>query len=672
MFTIDYMEPAPPAPAPLSLGDMPREILLCIYDNLGERDRSALARTNKEVYEFLNPRLYRDNVRYFNASALPWSVENKVIATVKRLLDLGVPVNPPPLTQIEIDRHQQNCRAGRHLRPAPTLGLPLVCIAAKMGNDAVLRILLDQGADPNVFAPSAGPPLSLAVGSGHMSTFHLLMSHPKIDARSRVASTYLAPVAQAIRAGSIEGVQALLAKNVDIEIDGYIDVSLLHTAVRSCSVEMVQFLVKLNPGSIGRLVHFTAVATATRDIQMLQYILSIGGRVDRLDPTGITPLCMAIAYNKMDIFRLLINHGADVNNAHGPFPLLFATEFKRFEMVRLLLGKGANVSGQSVLGETALHGAVAGRSMPLIELLLKHGANPRLRDVHGRSPMYLATLICKKRAVQLLLDHGAEPDKPEGQLSVRPLSLAASRGRVKVMKVLLAHGAELGPDAHGKTPLDWAFEKSKENAALLLLQRGAVLNSTPGTLLTAAARLGFASITRHLLNCDFDPSVPDKSGKTPLAYAAFVGCSETVKALLTSDKININAGSRPGRTPLSYAAYRGHARIAVLLIQHGASVDAKNKRGRTALSLAAGHSSSISTAAVLIEAGADMNSVDRRGKSPTYYAMHSPAIYKYLLSKRVHWDGFGKQWMNQWLKVPLTVQVMALEAAVMEEDADEL
>jgi hypothetical protein len=53
-----------------SLGDLPSELLLEINEHLSEADRNALARTNREIYGWINHILYCDNIRHNNASAL--------------------------------------------------------------------------------------------------------------------------------------------------------------------------------------------------------------------------------------------------------------------------------------------------------------------------------------------------------------------------------------------------------------------------------------------------------------------------------------------------------------------------------------------------------------------------------------------------------------------------
>ena len=74
--------------------------------------------------------------------------------------------------------------------------------------------------------------------------------------------------------------------------------------------------------------------------------------------SGITLLDRAVLGNQVDIARLLIAHGADVNHADkiGCTPLLYAAsiDFGDSGMIDLLLKSGAHPDAQTKEGLTAL------------------------------------------------------------------------------------------------------------------------------------------------------------------------------------------------------------------------------------------------------------------------------------------------------------------------------
>jgi uncharacterized protein len=72
-----------------------------------------------------------------------------------------------------------------------------------------------------------------------------------------------------------------------------------------------------------------------------------------------------------------------------------------------------------------------------------------------------------------------------------------------------------------------------------------------------------------------------------LLRAAREGHGDTVRTLLASPDIDINATDERGSTALIEAARFGHDEVVRALLAHGADAKAKNKEGKTALMLAA-------------------------------------------------------------------------------------
>jgi len=88
-----------------------------------------------------------------------------------------------------------------------------------------------------------------------------------------------------------------------------------------------------------------------------------------------------------------------------------------------------------------------------------------------------------------------------------------------------------------------------------------------------------------------------------LFRAVRAGSPDTVKALLSSPNVDVNAVDEHGNTPLIEAARLGHDKVATALLIAHADPSIKNSEGKTALMLAAegGHDE---TVRVLTEAGA--------------------------------------------------------------------
>ncbi len=91
---------------------------------------------------------------------------------------------------------------------------------------------------------------------------------------------------------------------------------------------------------------------------------------------------------------------------------------------------------------------------------------------------------------------------------------------------------------------------------------------------------GKIKIVAALLRAGADPSATDKSGWTPLHYAAFDGHAEIVTTLLDAGA-DPSAKDQLGWTPLHYAVFDGHAEIVTTLLDAGADATMKDRLGRT-------------------------------------------------------------------------------------------
>mmetsp|Transcript_37985 Transcript_37985/g.68395 ORF Transcript_37985/g.68395 Transcript_37985/m.68395 type:complete len:420 (-) Transcript_37985:243-1502(-) len=114
--------------------------------------------------------------------------------------------------------------------------------------------------------------------------------------------------------------------------------------------------------------------------------------------------------------------------------------------------------------------------------------------------------------------------------------------------------------------------------------------------------------------------IPDDTGNTALIWACETGNIATVEFLLQSlgDEGNmnvLNVRGFLGSTALCRAARRGHVNVLKLLIQAGADMDIPNDKMQYPLHFAA-FKENEDCVNVLLESGANLNSLDRKGRVP--------------------------------------------------------
>ena len=105
---------------------------------------------------------------------------------------------------------------------------------------------------------------------------------------------------------------------------------------------------------------------------------------------GETPLMLAAINNQLDLAKVLIARGADVNRV-GWTPLHYAASKGHREMMRLLLENDAYIDSESANGTTPLMMAAFSPSPLAVKLLLEEGADPTLVNNGNASALDIAT-----------------------------------------------------------------------------------------------------------------------------------------------------------------------------------------------------------------------------------------------------------------------------------------
>jgi ankyrin repeat protein len=107
---------------------------------------------------------------------------------------------------------------------------------------------------------------------------------------------------------------------------------------------------------------------------------------------GETPLMLAAINNQLELAKVLIERGAEVNKP-GWTPLHYAATRGHREMMRLLLDNDAYIDSESANGTTPLMMAAYSAPPLAVKLLLEEGADPTLVNNGNASALDLAVRV---------------------------------------------------------------------------------------------------------------------------------------------------------------------------------------------------------------------------------------------------------------------------------------
>ena len=492
--------------------------------------------------------------------------------------------------------------AGADADIADNEGFTPLHTAVEHRHQDVVAILLAHGADPNRATPDGRMPLHSAAANGDCESMHLLL---KAGASLNVVSPAGTPLAWAAMRRETNAVLFLLKQGADLDrasvekgltalhhaaFRGYPEIvetlleaglsvnrlssdfgTPLHAAASGRDGAQrwyAQVLEVMPPTLRGRTVGLVP-GSHTNYVETLSILLAAGPNLDLRDPRhGRTALGWAVRQGCTTAVAALLGAGADVNtpNKYGYTPLHEAAEMEAppavlSNIVVRLIDAGANIEARDKFRGTPLHKASNHGQLVMAQLLVAAGADVNSRGPTGCTPLLFAIDRGDQALSGLLLDHGARFDI-EGDSGATLLHTAARQGRLRMVDFLLARGIPIG-----------------------------ARNKAGFTALHKAADGGHAEVVGELLRQGAQPDSIGRADATPLHLAAN-GCFadeeryvEVIEILLEHGA-TVNARSDNGRTPLHRAAVWGRRKILKTLLNAGADRAVRDDGGKTALNIA--------------------------------------------------------------------------------------
>lgn len=445
---------------------------------------------------------------------LPASVSMDVVdAHGRRLLNVAVTAGDPALIAMLLAR-------GADPAAPDAAGNAPLHVAARLGSVAAADRLVAAGAAVDSPDAAGNTALHLAVAAEHGELVDWLLAHGADSQRPNEAGwtpRMLAERSGAPRLQRLLGVPSRVRSANAADLDGMRSTaamagwSELAVAAGRGRLELVQALVAAgaDPREVddsGRTPLYRAVAAGHADVAA--WLLEQGAPA--IAGGELSLLHLIAAQGPVELLGMLASRGEDLDqvDADGRTAMLAAATRGHAAAVAALLELGASPGAAGPDGRTVLHEVAARGHVELGVRLLRAGAALDVRDGAGRSPLWLAARAGHVPMAELLLDRGARLDPAADGVS--PLHVAAELDDSRLLRLLLAR-APVDVDVRsqaGTTPLLVAADRGRLDAVRLLVEAGADVNARNAiadTALICAVRNGHRQVSELLLDAGANP-----------------------------------------------------------------------------------------------------------------------------------------------------------------------
>ena len=482
--------------------------------------------------------------------------------------------------------------------------------ALKERHVGVARMLLEHGAHTNAQGKYEWIPLHWASQNGYVEIARLLLQY-HADPTAEMADK-ATPLHLASEGGFVELARLLLPQHgVDPSAQNVNKQTPLHVASKNGHAELARALLQLGKG----------VDVDDRDVNMW------------------TPLHWASRGGHIEVARVLLQFGANAKaeDADKWTPLHLLSD-GGFEAARLVLRRGVDTGSQGMVELLQLYQCLqdpendgippehhedaivqdlsklarlpykSKGSVELARVLLEKGADAGARDKNNSTPLHLASGCGHVELAQVLLEKGADASAQDKDKST-PLHRVSESGQVVfVLTLLWQH------ERQRTVPLWYSGRMCRELAELLLFRSADVSAQdkdgfSPLHLASGGAGYLFSSnllqrhkvpfhsgfvgfenslevveLVRVLLTHGADVSVRDKDNSTPLHWTSEAGHVKLARTLLQLGEDALHRHSLLSFKDSKSNWFLGnieriHMKVARVLLEHGASVDAEDAFG---------------------------------------------------------------------------------------------
>jgi ankyrin repeat protein len=424
---------------------------------------------------------------------------------------------------------------------------PALYAAVSAGKTEIVKMLLDAGANPNAFEGFSGVlyAVDVAVVRGDLEQVSLLLAQDTIQPHlhksamkhaarggKRILFEALLSYGKnhdyALECAALAGwndlVRSLLDESSKLKSSQYSAGGAFYEAAERGSLDTIQILFETRMEAellVSELSGAVYPASRNGHVTVVQYLLDRGADVDKIQEAlraavecrhlstakvllvaGVkpniksnardgdkyyrgspSPLYIAVRNNHLDMIRLLLSFGAEVNTrAYSTSAIVRSIERNNEEIFNLLLEKGASLEAGELAGRIdydtlhlPVHHAAAVGNEHILRRLLEsgHGVDDTLIN-EGWTALFHAAKAGNDNTLRVLIfEYHADINKTANG-GIYAIHTAAFHNHPKCIRVFLEAGLDINAvSGSGMTSLHWAADEGSIDAVRFLVEQGA-------------------------------------------------------------------------------------------------------------------------------------------------------------------------------------------------------
>ncbi|KAJ6216580.1 hypothetical protein RDWZM_007737 [Blomia tropicalis] len=348
-------------------------------------------------------------------------------------------------------------------------------LACAGGHEELVKLLLSRGADIEHREKKGLTPLMLAATNGHAKIVDILFANGA-DLEAQTDRTKDTALSLACSSGRYEVVEVLLSRSANKEHRNVSDYTPLSLAASGGYVTIINLLLsygaEINSRTGSKLgISPLMLAAMNGHTDTTRLLLDRGSDINAyIETNRNTALTLACFQGRTEVVGLLLDRNANIEHRAktGLTPLMEAASGGYVEVGRVLLDKGADVNAPPVPAsrDTALTIAADKGHSAFVELLIKRGAMVDVKNKKGYSPLWLACNGGHYDVVQILANSKCDVDSTDNR-KFSCMMAAFRRGHVKIVKFLVRHVSQFPSDKEIERCLALCTDEELHKKAIL-------------------------------------------------------------------------------------------------------------------------------------------------------------------------------------------------------------